>query len=42
MDRKAMMVLVLIFLLVLLGSSLALADMLPYFGKIVSTVTIVT
>jgi hypothetical protein len=40
MDEKIKIMLVLIFLLVLLLSSIALASTLTYYGRIVGTVTI--
>lgn len=42
MDRKIKILLILIFLLILLGSSIALANVLTYYGRIVETVTIQT
>jgi len=40
MIKKIKIILALIFLLILLGSSIALANTLVYYGKIVGTVTI--
>jgi len=43
MDRKIKILLMLIiFLLILLGASIALANVLTYYGKIVGTVTVTT
>lgn len=41
MDRKTKILLVLVFLLILLGASVALANVLSYYGRIVGTVTII-